>query len=709
MVADEPDTGFRYWAFISYSHQDTSWARWLHRALESYRIPRRLIGLPIGAGTIPPRLTPVFRDRDELPTATDLHRSVTEALQQSWCLIVICSPASAQSRWVNEEVRQFQRLGRSERIHCLIVDSADGGVPCFPPALRERSAHEVAAAEPIAADARRGGDGKAHAQLKLIAGILGISFDKLAQREQQRGYRRMAIIAAAAVFALVLLSVFTVVTVTSRREAEAQRGHAEGLVEFMLGDLHNRLAPEGHLATLDAVGKEALAYYAAQEPASLDADALARRARALHMIGEVYDQRGRLDDALDVFAQAAATTAELLARDTHNAQRIFDHAQSVYWVGYIAWQRGHADIAQRNFESYRDLAQRLVAIDPAKSEWQAEVEYAQGNLGTLWLDQGRAADAATAFTQALQVAEELNRRAPNDAARQIELAQSHAWLADAQVAQGRLAEAAAQRQAETAIYEDVLALNPKNMDAKNALLVAERELGGLAMIRGERAMALSQLHRAVTLADELLASDADNTASAQNASAAFADLGEALDDGGEGNAARAAVTRARAIATHLVERDPSVVMWQARLCRSLLLQAQLTAAGGDPLEALRQVQGVIQRLDTLRQSGRLDRHTHVLYAKALLAAGDQNDALGNHSEAREDWLHLVEWLRGDVQIAEPQMQAILAIALQALDEADQSAAPIIARLDEMGYREPRYQRWRNRNAVSTKSQVRSDG
>src|SRR5665647_743275 len=118
MVAHEPDAGFRYWAFISYSHQDKSWGRWLHRALETYRVPQRLVGMPVAAGTIPARLTPVFRDRDELPTATDLDRTVAEALRQSWSLIVICSPASAQSRWVNEEVRAFQQLGRAERIHC---------------------------------------------------------------------------------------------------------------------------------------------------------------------------------------------------------------------------------------------------------------------------------------------------------------------------------------------------------------------------------------------------------------------------------------------------------------------------------------------------------------------------------------------------------------------------------------------------------------
>ena len=113
---------FRYRAFISYSHQDQAWAQWLHKALETYRVPRRLVGQTTAAGVIPARLTPVLRDRDELPSAIDLNRKVEEALGQSANLIVICSPRAAASRWVNEEVLAFKRLGRANRIFCLIVD-----------------------------------------------------------------------------------------------------------------------------------------------------------------------------------------------------------------------------------------------------------------------------------------------------------------------------------------------------------------------------------------------------------------------------------------------------------------------------------------------------------------------------------------------------------------------------------------------------------
>ena len=37
---------YKYKAFISYSHSDEKWARWLHRSLENYRVPKRLVGQP---------------------------------------------------------------------------------------------------------------------------------------------------------------------------------------------------------------------------------------------------------------------------------------------------------------------------------------------------------------------------------------------------------------------------------------------------------------------------------------------------------------------------------------------------------------------------------------------------------------------------------------------------------------------------------------
>src|SRR5207249_5842276 len=218
--------------------------------------------------------------------------------------------------------------------------------------------------------------------------------DALVQRENQRRQRRLTVVTAASLGLALTMGGLTIAAINGRNEAHAQRAQAEGLIEFMLSDLRKTLEPAGRLDALDAVGSRAIAYYAAQNGRGLDAASVGRRARVLHLIGAIRDQRGDLPGALAVFNEAAASTGELLARKPSDPQRIFDHAQSLYWVGYAAWKRGLLEDARLRFLDYQKLADRLVAIDPRNDDWRAEVGYANSNLGTVLLAQGQADEAA---------------------------------------------------------------------------------------------------------------------------------------------------------------------------------------------------------------------------------------------------------------------------------------------------------------------------
>lgn len=216
----------RYSAFISYNHRDRDWAVWLHRALERYSVPRRLWGRPAPWGTIGQRLPPVFRDRDELATSSDLAASVRAALADSATLVVICSPNSAKSKWVDEEIRTFLDGGREEFIRLIIVDgephSPDPGRECLPPSLTREGAPEQ-----LAADVRKEGDGKQAAKLKLLAGILGVPYDELRQREAARRQKRLVMLTAAACAGFLIMAGLTIFAFISRGEALQQRQLAE--------------------------------------------------------------------------------------------------------------------------------------------------------------------------------------------------------------------------------------------------------------------------------------------------------------------------------------------------------------------------------------------------------------------------------------------------------------------------------------------------
>jgi WD40 repeat protein len=222
---DEP----RYWAFISYSHADEKWARWLQRSLERYPIPKSLRGRVTAHGSVPRRLFPVFRDRDELRAAADLSKELEKALRGARALIVLCSPRAVTSPWIDQEIRRFKALGHEERVHCLLVGGGEEDAPkdvseWMPTALRYRVDADGRLtgerAEPLAADARPEGDGKAGACLKLIAGILGVEYDELKRRDAQwRRRRRRVRLAAAAVLAATL-GLLTAEVVSSRGEIE---------------------------------------------------------------------------------------------------------------------------------------------------------------------------------------------------------------------------------------------------------------------------------------------------------------------------------------------------------------------------------------------------------------------------------------------------------------------------------------------------------
>ena len=202
--SDDSSNPQKYWAFISYSHADRVWADWLHRALEHYRIPRRLIGATTASGPVPTRIAPVFLDRADLAASDDLDATIRGALAASRSLIVICSPAATGSARVIQEIEWFRSV-KPDRLLSLIVAGrpnakergADAMEECFPLPLRATQIAETSGSVvPYAADARPGRGGRQEALLKLVAGILNLNLDQLRQRDAQR--RRLRWVAATA-------------------------------------------------------------------------------------------------------------------------------------------------------------------------------------------------------------------------------------------------------------------------------------------------------------------------------------------------------------------------------------------------------------------------------------------------------------------------------------------------------------------------------
>ena len=192
------NTRYAYYAFISYNHRDSKQAKWIQEELENFKFPTTL--KKDYGSRIPDSLRPIFRDATDL-NAGILEENLKRELLDSRFLIVVCSPESAQSEWVNKEVDFFIQNGREDQIIPLIVagkpDAADEKEQCFVPALRNLKKEILGISIPEL--------GAEKALVKVVAKMLSLKFDQLWQRHERQKRRAKRIKRSLAFIMLLLL------------------------------------------------------------------------------------------------------------------------------------------------------------------------------------------------------------------------------------------------------------------------------------------------------------------------------------------------------------------------------------------------------------------------------------------------------------------------------------------------------------------------
>ena len=672
----------RFRAFLSYSHADATWARWLLRRLETYRVPSRLVGTRGAFGEIPPRLGTFFRDRDELPSSGDLGSTIRGALDDSEALIVVCSPAAARSRWVNAEIEAFRGGGRGARVFAFVVAGEPGGgdaaQQCFPPALLADA--DGRPLEPLAADARPDGDGRERAFLKLVAGLLGVGYDQLARREAQRRQRKWATVAAASLVGMALALGLAVTAWVARNDAQRRQAQAEDILGFMLGDLRQKLTTVGRLDLMRAVDDKATAYFATLDPRDLSDRSLEEQARSLTGIGQVRLEEGNHAEALAAFREAHARSTALYQRAPENGQRLFDLAQAEYWIGLVAYEQGRYDETATWFGKYRDSGVRLARMDPANFDWQKELAYGDQNLATLAEKQGRYAEAERSLREVRALYRRWMVQRPRDLELRYEDANNASWLGNIAGHQGRLAEAASLFTEQVQAIEGNVAAEPDNSRWRAKLMEALSRQAEAHALLGELAKAREAATKAAALAGELAHNDPSNTE--WQVSLGVRRWWQAALTPDRSAKATAKAAADILAAAHAAEpKDERALRW---LAKTHNLQGQLALAGGDAATARRHL---AEGLALLEPAWKANPHEELrlVLANNRLLAGEAAQAAGDSDQAGRDWRQAEQLLAPPVGDALPfERLDPLVRTLQHLERAPE-AQPHLQRLAAAGY------------------------
>lgn len=412
-------------------------------------------------------------------------------------------------------------------------------------------------------------------------------------REQRQ--RRWAFAAAAAL--LVLLGVGALIHARSMaaardRAEKALRAEAEAhaqvvdLLNFLLGDLREGLAPIGRLSLLERVADKAFEQLRKLPPGQMPDAALTQRARALETLGDVLAARGSETDAGIAWREALAIREGLVTRDP-------------------------ADITRQ-----RELASSLLSV--------SRTVESEGNL-------------AGALALARRAAEVRDRMATHPGADSVVLERARAAgrhrIADLLEISGDLPAALAEHRAALAIYEACLARAPGDVEARRDRAVARSRVGDLLAALGDTRAALAEYRAYASEIGALQASDPHHAELIRELAVAHNSVGWALRSLGDLRGALVELETQRDLAARLVERDPSNAAWRVDLAQARAAVGQVLVALGRRSEALAELTAGASEMERVAAADPANRGARRdaaiargLVAKALLAFGRPSEA-----------------------------------------------------------------------------------
>lgn len=704
-------SGFKYKAFISYSHADSMWAEWLLNGLESYKVPRKLVGKKTDKGLVPAKLSPIFRDRDELPAAGKLTERLFEALANSEFLLVVCSPTSAQSKLVNKEIAEFKRLHGDDHILCMIVDGTpfaqDPAQECFPQALLHHfhadGMKAGLSAEGLAADVRPEGDGRQMGLNKIIAGLVGVGLNDIVQREAQRRNRKLLAGGLATAASIVIMGGLTYNAMSARQEAEQLSNIASAksdeserrlvdnqqLAFFLTTSIYDELLKIGSLDALERINKKVLDYYQKDGLSSLQEQHLYGFTGTQMRMGQLLDRRGDSDRAREVFESTLNISRDFYALYPESSKAIHRMQNNLWFVGYLAFRQGRtadAEAALRESVAYakQGLGRPLPYLRRNwPPEWNAQSD-------AVWLSTiseselllarvlashlGRYEEALTLLHGTLDNYERVAEIRAGDPEALVSVGSSLHYLGATYIDVGDLDKAEEMYARRLALFEKLAQAEPNNFRFLRRVLTSKNNVGIVAFHQNNFGLALDQFSKAASGFDTLTQQDPGNTLWLADSAHTYMRLAQANFHLGNFAAAREASKRARAQIDEALARDSSRPSRLLNGHRLRLVEARLAYQAGQIAEAEEVSGQLFETLMVQKSTYFTVAGTRENLAETALFYGDLLAQNGDRDSAAKAWAKAVDMLAKSPARQSVAANRLSTVAQARLENADKALA-----------------------------------
>jgi len=215
---------YKYYAFISYSRKNSQAAAYLQRKLERFRIPVQKVDKQL---LLPEQkyIKPVFRDKRDLEVSEkSFTENIKTAIKETRYLLVLCSPESASSYWVAEEIKYFLETHNND--FSLVVPVVFSGNPgsndeteCLPEILRRNEITDRNLPRMVADEGENVREGWENGLIQTISYMLKVKRESIKasiDAERVRFLKRCIFIT---IFALLIFIALTVWALHAEKKA----------------------------------------------------------------------------------------------------------------------------------------------------------------------------------------------------------------------------------------------------------------------------------------------------------------------------------------------------------------------------------------------------------------------------------------------------------------------------------------------------------